>query len=181
MTSPTNTRRPTSHIAPFGVRMQPELKVKLEDAAVSSGRSLNAEIVDRLDRSFDAGLIEATPDSLMAIIEGMARLNLTLAERELDLQQARNSISALEQALHMAYRAIKHSPTEHMALDCIDLIEDLIDVKVPHNSHPYQHQRLYDEKLEAVRKAQQQVAKARGLTDLASQSAPPAKRKAGKD
>lgn len=52
MTTPTNTRRPTSHIAPFGVRMQPDLKARLEGAATASGRSLNAEIVDRLERSF---------------------------------------------------------------------------------------------------------------------------------
>lgn len=52
MSNPTNTRRPTSHIAPFGVRMQPDLKARLEGAATASGRSLNAEIVDRLERSF---------------------------------------------------------------------------------------------------------------------------------
>ncbi len=32
--------------------MQPDLKARLEGAATASGRSLNAEIVDRLERSF---------------------------------------------------------------------------------------------------------------------------------
>lgn len=51
MTTPKSTRQPTSHIAPFGVRMQPELKSRLEAVAASAGRSLNAEIVERLQAS----------------------------------------------------------------------------------------------------------------------------------
>lgn len=38
-------------IAPFGVRMPPELKSRLEAAAKQSGRSLNAEVVARLEQS----------------------------------------------------------------------------------------------------------------------------------
>lgn len=53
MTSPTSTRKPTSHIAPFGVRMQPELKSRLEELARQAGRSLNAEIVTRLERTLE--------------------------------------------------------------------------------------------------------------------------------
>lgn len=52
MANPTNTRQPTSHIAPFGVRMQPELKARLEAAAKETGRSMNAEIIARLEQSF---------------------------------------------------------------------------------------------------------------------------------
>jgi hypothetical protein len=40
-------------IAPFGVRMPPELKGQIEQAASASGRSLNAEVVYRLQTSFD--------------------------------------------------------------------------------------------------------------------------------
>lgn len=39
-------------INPFGLRMPPELRQKVEDAAKQSGRSLNAEIVERLEDSF---------------------------------------------------------------------------------------------------------------------------------
>lgn len=46
-------RAATSHINPFGLRMQPELREQLERAAVASGRSLNAEIVARLQESFE--------------------------------------------------------------------------------------------------------------------------------
>lgn len=50
---PTATRPKTSNIAPFGLRMQPDLREKLESAATRNGRSMNAEIVARLERSLD--------------------------------------------------------------------------------------------------------------------------------
>nr|WMC97384.1 Arc family DNA-binding protein [Aminobacter aminovorans] len=49
----TDERKPMANIAPFGLRMQPELKLRVEDAARTNNRSLNAEIVERLERSFD--------------------------------------------------------------------------------------------------------------------------------
>ena len=39
-------------IPPFGLRLQPDLKGKLEEAAKASGRSLNAEIASRLEGTF---------------------------------------------------------------------------------------------------------------------------------
>lgn len=48
-----NERRPaTAHIKPFGLRLQPKLKEALEKSATQKGRSLNAEIVQRLEHSF---------------------------------------------------------------------------------------------------------------------------------
>ena len=41
------------NIAPFGVRMPPELKDKVEKAAKTAGRSINAEIIHRLQQSFE--------------------------------------------------------------------------------------------------------------------------------
>lgn len=43
----------TRDINPFGLRMQPELKDLLDREAKISGRSLNAEIVHRLQLSID--------------------------------------------------------------------------------------------------------------------------------
>lgn len=43
-------------INPFGVRMQDELKEKLTREAKINGRSLNAEIVDRLKKSFEPAI-----------------------------------------------------------------------------------------------------------------------------
>ncbi len=39
-------------IPPFGLRMQSGLKRRLEEAAKTNGRSLNSEIVARLEQSF---------------------------------------------------------------------------------------------------------------------------------
>lgn len=41
-----------SNIPPFGLRMLPELKERVAQAAEETGRSLNAEIVARLEGSF---------------------------------------------------------------------------------------------------------------------------------
>lgn len=41
-------------IPPFGLRMHPDLKSRVEDAARRNGRSLNAEIVSRLELSLEA-------------------------------------------------------------------------------------------------------------------------------
>lgn len=57
VTMPKGIRK-TSDIAPLGVRMQPELKDALVEAARKNGRSLNAEVVLRLEQSFD---VEAAP------------------------------------------------------------------------------------------------------------------------
>lgn len=59
------TPKPTSSIPPFGVRMQPALKEKLEKAAQANARSLNAEIVARLQESIDG----KTPPDLTYLLK----------------------------------------------------------------------------------------------------------------
>lgn len=62
--SKTRDPRPaTGHIPPFGLRMQPDLKARLEESATAAGRSLNAEIVSRLEASFQA----PDPNSVTAV------------------------------------------------------------------------------------------------------------------
>ena len=72
--SPKTTTAPTGQIAPFGLRMLPELREKVEQAARDSGRSMNAEIVTRLEKSFDndsssGGLITLSMDEFDTVIE----------------------------------------------------------------------------------------------------------------
>jgi len=43
-----------ANITPFGLRLQPDLKRRVEEAARASGNSLNAEIAIRLEASFAA-------------------------------------------------------------------------------------------------------------------------------
>lgn len=50
---PNTTTAPTGNIPPFGLRMLPDLRAQIEAAAKASGRSMNAEIVARLQESFE--------------------------------------------------------------------------------------------------------------------------------
>lgn len=61
-------RLPTSHIPPFGLRMQADLRERLERAATAAGRSLNSEIVKRLEDSFSGTAVSA--DDVVAKAEG---------------------------------------------------------------------------------------------------------------
>lgn len=61
---------PMRNINPFGLRLQPEIKAKLEEAAERNKRSLNAEISARLEESFslqDLTPHEATMQTLIAL------------------------------------------------------------------------------------------------------------------
>lgn len=49
----TEERKPMANIPPFGLRMQPELKARIEEAAKANNRSLNAEIVARLESTIE--------------------------------------------------------------------------------------------------------------------------------
>lgn len=67
-------RKPMANITPFGLRMQPDLKARVEEASRANNRSLNAEIVDRLEGSFvqpSEALLEAT------LVAELLRQNLT--------------------------------------------------------------------------------------------------------
>lgn len=64
----------------FKLRLTPDLKADIESAAVQNNRSMNAEILDRLQRSFDVGEdVEA------------------LAKRVIEAEAARNTLFAVHQ------------------------------------------------------------------------------------
>lgn len=99
--SPKTTTAPTGQIAPFGLRMLPELKEKIESAARESGRSMNAEIVARLEQTFKVyadsetrmvGTSFAKPLALDFLGE---QIQLELAVASLD-SQARISLKKLQ-------------------------------------------------------------------------------------
>lgn len=47
---------------PFGLRMPPELHGRIKEAATANSRSMNAEIIHRLEASFDGSTL--TPDTI---------------------------------------------------------------------------------------------------------------------
>lgn len=55
-------------IVPFGLRMPPDLKARIEKAAHDNGRSMNAEIVHRLQQAF----AEADPEAAERATEALS-------------------------------------------------------------------------------------------------------------
>ncbi len=47
-----------ANIPPFGLRMQPDLKARVEEASRANNRSLNAEIIDRLETTLNRDIAE---------------------------------------------------------------------------------------------------------------------------
>ena len=133
----------------FVVRLPAGMRDSIAEAAKASNRSMNAEIVARLQ-----GDAQTTP----ALIEAIARLNLSLAERDYDMQLAETAIEQMADALRLAHRTIKNSPIEHLAIDCLEEIEHLIEVRADARSHPDLQRKGREEKFRKLRLAQRQVA-----------------------
>lgn len=81
-------QRKIEDINPFGVRMQDELKERLSREAKINGRSLNAEIVDRLRKSLEPPIrtegghqVAETPGSYTPDITDIERKLLTVFRR----------------------------------------------------------------------------------------------------
>ena len=56
-------------IKPFGLRMPPVLRKKLEKAAAINGRSLNSEIIQRLEFSFSEDSTKARLEEIEKIMK----------------------------------------------------------------------------------------------------------------
>jgi len=68
------TRPPQANIPPFGLRMQPSLKARIDDAAKKNNRSINAEIVARLEASFGAEMLMHHDEIIKEHEEKISRL-----------------------------------------------------------------------------------------------------------
>lgn len=71
-------------VAPFGLRLLPELRQRLEEAAALTGDSLNREITRRLEASFE-NKISVPPDLWGRIDRAAARWGGTAQDRALDI------------------------------------------------------------------------------------------------
>lgn len=118
--APITTTAPTGQIAPFGLRMMPELREKIEEAARQSGRSMNAEVVARIEASFSMEE-EAFKDGfdLQSLKREVARLKDALEAA----QRADGLSSALVRAVAaMARAAIERLPAESRDIDEIAML-----------------------------------------------------------
>lgn len=88
-------------INPFGLRISPQLKSRLEEKAHQNRRSLNAEIADRLERSFaDEPLRAGALD-----LNGLLSAGLILSTGEDPTDPAAQFL--LDQAREAAHRVAK--------------------------------------------------------------------------
>ncbi len=81
------------NINPFGLRMPPELRARLEAAATASGRSMNAELVHRLETSLSSTpSTQGKSNTLAAEIQSQLRFVAdALLYEVLSLKSGRNS------------------------------------------------------------------------------------------
>lgn len=69
--------KPIANIAPFGLRMQPALREKVQSAADANARSLNQEIVNRLEQSLNPSQ-NLSGDITQSLLGALSRQDLLL-------------------------------------------------------------------------------------------------------
>lgn len=90
-------------VTPFGLRMQFPLRVQLTAAATASGRSMNSEIVARLQSSFEPVDYTALPFAVVQAVEAaMADGGLTQEQALTQLVLAGQSQGGTVLHLHVA-------------------------------------------------------------------------------
>jgi hypothetical protein len=102
--APKTTTAPTGNIAPFGLRMLPELRAKIEDSAKESGRSMNAEIAARLEDSFKLTNSDALRAYVRHLQMEMAGMHAELAVFADEARVAARSLSDICDAIAKADR-----------------------------------------------------------------------------
>ncbi|MFT3720389.1 Arc family DNA-binding protein [Pseudorhodoferax sp.] len=130
----TEISRPaTANIPPFGLRLQPELKERVEAAAKASGRSMNAEIVARLQASFEERVPELD-DWELHVEERLVELQRDVVEEDLMVQRVyKDALWARVRALEISDpagqldRAVKVA--QGVDSDLVDLVERLYSLQ----------------------------------------------------
>lgn len=108
-------------IVPLGLRMPPEVKEQIEAAAKANNRSMNAEIVARLQASFDA------PPSMEAVT--LAHMMAMQYAQEHGIPQS-EALSVLvmkgvnDKNKHVAYLAVESGVTPQEMRQALRILED---------------------------------------------------------
>lgn len=106
--TPKITTAPTGSIAPFGLRMLPELKERIEEAARASGRSMNAEIVARLQQSFEAPAIIEQLAFEGSVEAGLLKQEIERLTKLLEAQTTKSQQQVDAQSKVLAAEVLKH-------------------------------------------------------------------------
>lgn len=88
--------KPVSNISPFGLRMQPALREQVEQAAKANARSLNQEIISRLEQSFrSTDAINTLSSAAMQALSGVDDSN-EIIRRMNEIIMAQSTIHELQ-------------------------------------------------------------------------------------
>ncbi|WP_204327243.1 Arc family DNA-binding protein [Rhizobium leguminosarum] len=93
MSSKKSPSEKIGNVTPFGLRLLPELRARVEEAARKSKRSLNAEIVARLEASFSDML--SSDEDFTDVITEIDKLKARLIQKRTAAGNARKKSSAL--------------------------------------------------------------------------------------
>ncbi len=102
----TEKPRPIQGADKYIVRFPPGMRDKIAADAKRNGRSMNAEIVARLQ-------VAEPARGQSTLIEAMARLNLDLSRAEIDVQRKSLELSALATKLRAAVRLLGRTQYAH--------------------------------------------------------------------
>jgi Arc-like DNA binding domain len=148
------------------IRLPAEMRDRIAAAAEASGRSMNAEIIARLEASFSGGGDNA---SLLATI---ARLNLDVALGEMEKQglkaDAANLAISLQQAADLLLKPLEKSEEARHGL-----VKNFIEQAQPHLENANALVAGLPDQLEGVRNAVRELSQARAnlVATLGTESA----------
>lgn len=91
-----------SQIAPLGVRLPDELKLKVQGRAIENGRSMNAEIVSIIERSF-SDEVEKHHEAAQRILSHLQQIvelkDQIIASQESSISSQRETITTMERTI----------------------------------------------------------------------------------
>lgn len=124
------TRKPTSHIAPFGLRMQDDLRAQLEGAAKLSGRSLNAEIVQRLSDSLS---VSSAPSGHVVLVVDMQ------CDGNVRMSEIQDAVTELQRLLpdipyHLGVRILDQEDESLLDVDLGDGPKPMSEIRASANA-----------------------------------------------
>lgn len=99
-----------SQIAPLGVRLPDELKLKVQGRASENGRSMNAEIVSIIERSFSED-VEKKHEAAQKIFSHLQQIvelkDQIIASQESSISSQRETIHSMERTIAALERHIE--------------------------------------------------------------------------
>lgn len=109
------------------LRLPKDLHADLLAVAARTGQSLNSAMVERL---------QAKPQDTSALVEAIARLNVTLADKDVQLHVATGQIGALASALAACVASLKQFPIESIHPRVAEKLDDFADLAQAHWVEP---------------------------------------------